>query len=125
VFEVFQLAHLVADHDAGIPQWVQHRSQERLVGLVDGVPEEHEDVEIGMQAQVPAAVSTDGRNRHWSGAGRSFRNEPPDQFVNAVCVPFEGGPAPRAAGDVGFQFGACRTEGGRHRRAGRSRAGHG
>src|SRR5262249_48617418 len=54
-----QLRHvtgLMADVERGVPEWVEQRAQETLLGLANRLAEQHEYVEVGVGTQVAAAV---------------------------------------------------------------------
>jgi len=58
--ELGDVADLMPDHEAGVPQRMQQPPQEPLLLLFDRAVEEHEQIDVGERAQVPAAVSADG-----------------------------------------------------------------
>jgi len=57
VGKLVDLAHLMADHDAKVPQRVEKRPKEALLGRADAGAEQDEQVDVGMERQVPPAVS--------------------------------------------------------------------
>ena len=57
--EVRELAHLMADHQLQVPERLQHGVDEALFVPADGGSEQNHQVDIGMQAQRPAAVAAE------------------------------------------------------------------
>ncbi len=57
--EVVQLPHLMADDHAEIPERVKEAAEELLLVRADPAAEEHEQVDVGLQTEMPAAVSAE------------------------------------------------------------------
>ena len=124
VREVVQFTHLVAHHHAGVPQRVQQGAQERLVRLADAAAEEHQQVEVRVQAQVPAAVAADRHDGDRTGRAGRLGHQAAQQRVDAVRVALERVAAAGAALDVGAKLGAGALEGRNGGRARRPWPGH-
>ena len=54
------VAHLMADHEPEIPQRVEDAAEELLLGRVDRPIEQHEEIEIGVEAEMAPSVTADG-----------------------------------------------------------------
>ncbi len=57
--EVVELAHLMADDDAEIPERVQEPAEELLLVRADAAAEQHEQVDVGLQTEMPPAVAAE------------------------------------------------------------------
>ena len=121
--EVVELPHLVADHDADVPERVQERPQEPLLGGADAPAEQHEQIDVGMEAEMTAPVAAEREDDHALGR-RAVRKQLPQHRVDAIRIALERAPSTGAAPDVGRQFRARRGQ--RRRQPGtcRARLGH-
>ena len=98
--ELGDVADLVPDHEAGVPQRMQQAPQEPLLLLFDRPVEEHEQVDVGERAEVPAAVAADGDERDRTPRRRRVRMELPEPVVDVRGIARERGHAPLAGQDV-------------------------
>ena len=57
--KILDVAHLVTDDDAEIPQRVEKRVDEPLFGGADAAAEEQQQIDIRVEAEVPAAVAAE------------------------------------------------------------------
>ena len=83
--QVGQLADVVPDVEAQVPERVQHRPQEALLGRADRAAEHEQQVDVRMHAQLPPPVAAErheGDGRVGLAAGR--RVDLPHQIVDAV-----------------------------------------
>src|SRR4029434_3218045 len=62
VREVRQIADLVSDHQLQIPERMQKPAQERLILGADRPLEQDQDVDIGMEREVPPSVAAEGKD---------------------------------------------------------------
>ncbi len=104
LLELAQLAHLVSDDHADVPQRVQERAEEGLFGRADGAAEENQQIDVGVQTEVPPAIAAEREHGHRSLGGWRFGEQLPQQHVGAIGIPLEHGTAARPSGDVGPQF---------------------
>ena len=102
--ELVELAHLVADDDAESHSGCRKRAQEPLFGRADRAAEQHEQVDVGVQAEVPPAVAAEREHGHRSLGDLGLREQLPQQRVDAVGIALESRAAARAPGDVGPQL---------------------
>src|SRR5437763_897896 len=58
--ELVELAHLVADDQAKIPERVQEAAKELLVGAVNRALEQNQDVDVRMKAEMTPPVAAQG-----------------------------------------------------------------
>ena len=57
--KILDVAHLVTDDDAEIPQRVEKPVDETLLGGADAAAEEQQEIDVRVQAEVPAAVAAE------------------------------------------------------------------
>ena len=110
VRELVELPHLVADDDAEVPERVQESAQEPLLGRPDASAEQHEQIDVGMQAEMPPAVSAERDHRHRPLRHAGVAVKLPQQFVDAVGMALERRAAAGAARDLRAQLVARRIE---------------
>jgi hypothetical protein len=104
--ELVNLANLVADDETGIPQGVQDKAEEPFLGGTEMAAEEHQQVDVGVKAQLPPAVAADGDHGHrLFGAGRGGQ-ELAEQRIEAFGVAGERGTPAVAEKDVVAQLAA-------------------
>ncbi len=98
VGELVELAHLVPDHHPDIPERMQERAKEAFLGRADAAVEEHQQIDVGVQAQVAAAVAAERDDRDRTCRSAGLGEEAPQQRVDAVGVRSSAArpPAPRA-----------------------------
>ena len=95
--ELPQLADVLADGEAQIPERLQEGIDETLFGGADLSIEDDQQVDVGVQAQQSAAVSTDGADGHGRARRRDRRHgELAHERVDAAGVPRQYGPAAAA-----------------------------
>ena len=96
--QVGQLADVVPDVEAQVPEGVQHRPQEALLGRAERAAEHEQQVDVRVHAQLPPPVAA--QRHHGDGgvgltAGRPV--DQPHQIVDAVRIAAEARqPAARA-----------------------------
>ena len=61
--EVVQLAHLMADDHAQIPERVKEAAEELLLVRADATAEEHEQIDVGLQTEMASAVPAERQHR--------------------------------------------------------------
>ena len=111
--EVGQLADLVADHQLQIPQRMQKPAQERLIVGADRPLEQHQQIDVGMEPELPPAVAAEGEDGDRAGRRRRLEEEALEQRVDAIGVALGRGAAGGAAQRVLDQFLARGFERGR------------
>jgi hypothetical protein len=90
---------------------VQERAKELLVGRADRPTEQDEQVDVGVEAQMPASVATEREHGDLRrGLRRRVIEQLPDQAVEVVREALEGGAAGVAARGLRRQFLAGRVE---------------
>ena len=91
VRDLRQLHHLVADGETQVPERVEHRFDDPLFGRADGAVEDEEQIDVGVQAQRPAAIAAERRDRKGRDR-RSLRrvDDVANQIVNAPRIPGHG-----------------------------------
>ena len=125
LLKILDVADLVADHDAEIPERVQKAVHEALFGRADAVAEEQEQIDVRVQAQVTAPVSAKRDDRERPVVRTGVGEQLPDQRVDAIGVPLERAAAAGAARDRGAQLLPRGIERGSQRRTGRIRLRYG
>ena len=120
VLELVDPAHLVADVEAEVPQGVQQGLGQPLLGGGDPVVEQDQQIDVRMQAEVAAAVASDGGQRdgggRGAGPGAGVGEDPAQQPVHRGRVLVGGQPAPAGLAHVRLVTvagGAERVGGGR------------
>ena len=98
--EVRQIADLVSDHQLQIPQRMQKPAQERLVLGADRPLEQDQDVDVGMEREVPPSVAAEGEDGDRAGRRRRVEEEALEQRVDAIGVALGRGVAGGAADRV-------------------------
>ena len=91
--KVGQLADLVSNHQVQIPQRMQKPAQERLIVGADRPCEQDEDVDIGMEREVPASVPAEGEDRDLACGHRRLEEQALQQRVDTIRVPLRRDPA--------------------------------
>ena len=91
--EVAELADLMPDDQLQIPQRVEKPPQERLVVGADRPLEQDEDVDVGMQREVPASVPAEGEDGDRVRGRRRLEEQALQQRVDAIGVALGGGAA--------------------------------
>ena len=61
--ELAQLAHLMTDIEAEVPERVQQRLDETFLGGGDRAPEQDQQVDVRVKTQVPSAIPADRQQR--------------------------------------------------------------
>ena len=85
----------MADDDADVPERVQEAAQERSSAAPIAAAEEHEQIDVGVQTEMPAAVAAE-RQHGDRRAGRALGEELPQHAVDAIGIALERG-APAGA----------------------------
>ncbi len=119
--QVREVAHLVADDDAEVPERIQEIADEALLRRTDAVAEEQQQIDVGMEAQVAAAVAAEREDRHGAVVRARLGEELPDERVHAIRVPLQRAAAAGTARDRRAQFSPGRVERRLQRGAGRIR----
>src|SRR5262249_38388583 len=78
------LANLVADREACVPQRVQDGAHEMLLGRADLAVEQEEDVDVGVQAQLTTAVAAERDDQAGGRAAHSISEERLEETVDAI-----------------------------------------
>ncbi len=86
--EIIDVAHLVADDDAEVPERVQEAADEALLRRPDAVAEQQQQIDVGVETEVAAPVAAERDDRHRSVIGAGVGDQLPDERVDAVRVPF-------------------------------------
>ena len=95
--EIAELAHLMPDDQWQIPERVEKPTQKRFVVGANGVVEEDEDVDVGMQRQVPPSVATQRDDSRGLRGRRRQEEQPLQERIDPVGVALEGDPVGGAA----------------------------
>ena len=119
--EVFDIAHLMAHHEPEIPEWMQQTAHEPFFGVADPTAEQQQQVDVGVEAQLAAAVATHGHDADRLLRRRSRRNKLPQQDVEPLGVTLERRPAGLPASGLIAQLAPRRREDRRRRRGCRRR----
>jgi hypothetical protein len=61
--EVVQFTHLMADDHTKVPQRIEELAQELLFVGTDATAEQHQQIDVRLQTQVPPAVAAQGKHR--------------------------------------------------------------
>ena len=61
--EVAELAHLMADDDAEIPERMQERAERLLLVRTNRIAEEDQDIDVGVETEMAAAVAAEREDR--------------------------------------------------------------
>ena len=99
VLEIGQLADLVADRQAQVPQRMQERLDELLFGRPDRAVEHDEQIEVGVEAEHPPAVAAEranGERRRLRGLDAGQRCREPGRRCDRQTAPRPRGPRGRA-----------------------------
>ena len=114
--ELLEVAHLMADHDAKIPERIEEAADEGFVGGAEGLLEEQQQIDVGMQAQFPAPVPAERDDRHRLRRRGDRVEQLAEEHVHALGITAEGGTAADAARRGHAQLFARRVQhrGGRH-----------
>ena len=110
--KVGELAHLVPDDDAEIPERIQEVAKEPLVLRRDRMAEEDQQVDVRVEAEVPAAVPAERQHHNRIGGRTGIGVELAQERVDAVRIPLQRGASPRASRYVRTQLRTRRVEGG-------------
>ena len=109
--EIRDFPHVMPDVEAQVPQRVQHRLQETLVGGADRPAEQEQQVDVGVQAQLPSAVAAHGHDRHRRvGLFARCAVDLTDDPVDLSGVARQALAAPARGQRVGLQFFARRAQ---------------
>ena len=115
--EVVQLAHLMADDHAEVPQRVEEAAEELLFVGADAAAEEHEQVDVGLQTQMPPAVATERQHRDLRVRRRDVGEQLPQHRIDAIGIALERGTTARTSQRIRLELGSGgverRHEGGR------------
>ena len=86
--ELVELADMLADGQPEVPERLEQRPDEALLARPHRVLEEDEDVDVGVQAQRPPAVTPKGTDRHGgAGVDAGALRELLDERIDAAGVP--------------------------------------
>ena len=108
--EITQLADLVTNHHAEVPQGMEKTAKKPFVIPGDGLPEQDQQVDVGMEAQMPASVAAERQDRHRPGRRRRFGVQLPQDRVDTIRISLEGPPPAGAPPDIGTDFGTSSFE---------------
>ena len=108
--EFVELAHLVTHDDAHIPERMQKRAKEALLGRPDAAVEQQQQVDVGVKAEMPAAVAAKGNDRDGTFRAASLGVKRPQQRVDAIGVLLECRASASATSDIAAQLVARRVE---------------
>ena len=104
LLKIIDVAHLVTDDHAEIPQRVEKPVDETLLGGADAAAEEKQEIDIRVQAQVPAAVAAERDDGDRTVIGTRVGKELADQGVDAIGISLEGAAPAGAARNRGAQL---------------------
>ena len=119
--KILDVAHLVSDDDAKIPQRVQEAVHEALFGRTYAVSKEQEEIDIRVEAEMTASVSAERDHRDRALVRTGIGEHLPDQPVDTIRVTLERAAPARAARGGGAQLHEGRVERCSQRRTGRIR----
>src|SRR5206468_3984883 len=102
--KIIDLAHLVTDDHAEIPQRVEKPVDETLLGGADAAAEEKQEIDIRMQTEVPAPVAAERDDGDRTVIGTRVGKELADQGVDPIGVPLKGAAPAGAARNRGAQL---------------------
>ena len=114
--EVFDIAHLMAHHEPEIPEWMQQTADEPFFGVADPTAEQQQQVDVGVEAQLAAAVATHGHDADRLLRRRRRRKKLPQQDVEPLGVTLERRTAGLPASGLIAQLAPRRREDRRRRR---------
>ena len=121
LLEILDVAHLVPDDHAEVPQRVQEAVDEALLRGADAAAEEQQQIDVGVQAEMAAAVAAERDDGHRPVVRARVGEQLADQRVDAIGVALEGAAAAGAARDRRAQLLPRGVERCLQRRAGRIR----
>ena len=98
------------DNHAEVPERVQKRPQKAFLPGGNAAAEEHQEIDIRMQAEVPPPVAAERDDRHRPFGRPGVDEQLPQQRVHPIGVTLERRAAAGAAGDVGTQLVTCGVE---------------
>ena len=94
---------LVADDHAEIPERMEKAAQEALLRRPDARPEEHQEVDVGVEREVPTPVAAERDDRHGTVGRARIDGQLPQQRVHAIGVVLE---RSGSDGKIGFSDGS-------------------
>jgi hypothetical protein len=112
--KVVDLADLVADDDPEVPQRMEERAEKSLARRLDPL-EQHQQIDVGVQRQMPSSVPAQRHHRHAVG-GFAIGIQLAQQHVHTIRVALERRAAAGPIRHFGLQLRAGRIEAGRDRR---------
>ena len=95
--EVVQLANLMADDDAEVPERIEEAAQELLFIGADAAAEQNEQIDVRLQAEMPPAIATERQDRDLRVGRGDVGEELPQHRIDAIGIALERGPATRTA----------------------------
>src|SRR5215216_4885139 len=113
--EVTQLADLVTHHDAEIPQRMEEATQKSFLIRTDGVPEQDQQVDVRMEAQMPPAVPAKREDRDRSLWRHRVAIQLPQDRVDPIRISLEGPTTSSPPHDIRAELGPGSIERGPHR----------
>jgi hypothetical protein len=115
--EVVQLAHLMTDDDAKVPQWVQELAEDLLLVGADAATEQDEQVDVGLETEMAAAIAAQRQYGNVCVGWRDVGEQLSQHRIDAVRVALERSPPARTAQGFRLELGSrgieCRHESGR------------
>ena len=102
--ELVEFPHLMSDHHAEIPERVQERAQELLLGRPDATTEQDQQVDVRMETQMPSAITAEREHHELVRLAARVGKQLPQHGVDTIGVAFERRPSTRSAQDVGLKL---------------------
>ncbi len=117
--ELLDLPHLVPDDHPEVPERVEEGAEEPFLARGNAAAEEHEQIDIRVQAEMAPPVAAERDDRHRTVRGDGLDEQLPQQRVHAVGVPLQRRATARPTRDVAAEL----VAGGVERRAKRGSGG--
>ena len=107
----------MADDHAEVPQRMEELAQELLFVGTDAAAEQHEQIDVRLQTEMPPAIAAEREHRDVRVRRRDVGEQLPQHRIDAIGVALERGAAARTAQRIRLELGSggveCRHEGGR------------
>ena len=94
----------MTDHDAEIPERVQERPEELLLGGADATAEQDQQVDVRMETQMAPAVTAEREHDDFVRLPAGVGEQLPQHGVDTIGVAFERRPSARPAQHVGLEL---------------------
>jgi hypothetical protein len=84
--EVLELTDLMPDDDAEIPQRMEQAPEKPLLRRIDRAAEQDQQIDVGVEAQMAAAVAAERQHEDWRRRLAGLREDLPKESVDPIGI---------------------------------------